>query len=78
MLCIHLVWYLTGTNFQATSMQVSLNPEPCTTYQILTNLMTGVMLQRKSNIKLKIQRNDGSLNSITYVHMWQKLPLSPL
>ena len=46
-----IIWYINGKNSQATSMQVSLNPEPCTTYQTPTNLMAGVMLQRESNIK---------------------------
>ena len=31
-----------------------LNLEPCTTYQIPTNLMTGVMLPRESNIKAEL------------------------
>ena len=46
-----IIWYLNGKNSQATSMQTSLNLESCTTYQTPANLMTGMTLQRESNIK---------------------------
>ena len=46
-----IIWYLNDTNSQATSMQVSLTFGTLQNLPNPTNLMTGVMLQRESNIK---------------------------
>ena len=50
-----IIWYLNGTNSQATSMQVSLKSRTLYNLPNPTNLMTGVMLQRESNIKWSLK-----------------------
>ena len=60
-----IIWHLNCTNSQATSMQDSLKPEPCTTYQPPTNIRTGVVLQRESNINYAIKTLDDLLPSLS-------------